>query len=281
MMKTRSIQKVVPGRDTTDGAGVKLKRVVSYSLAQSFDPFLMLDAFDSRNPEDYLVGFPWHPHRGIESVTYLIEGSMAHSDSLGNHGVISAGDCQWMTAGSGIIHQEMPQSSERMLGIQLWVNLPQKSKMIKPAYRDIKSEQLITVTDQGCRVKVIAGRHKEWVGPVEGIVADPTFIDVEIPGQCQFACETNGDDTVFGYIVGGSGVFSPDSDAIESAGSAVLYDQGSEIRITASVEGLRVLLFCGKPLHEPIAWRGPIVMNTEEELDRAMMELQDGTFIKG
>lgn len=280
MSLCRPIKMIVKGRVTKDGAGVKLYRVFSYKLAQLFDPFLLLDVFGSENSEDYMAGFPWHPHRGIETVTYVLSGSVEHTDSAGNVGVISDGDCQWMTAGSGILHQEMPVESELLMGIQLWVNLPKVSKMIQPSYREIKREQIQTVNVDGSLVKVIAGKFKEHIGPAAGIVANPTFLDVKLPVGVSFELETKEDDTVFAYVISGEGIFHPQSTEMVETGSAVLFEHGTKIQIQSRSEELHFLLFSGKPLKEAIAWRGPIVMNTDEELDEALRQLEDRTFIK-
>ena len=276
----RNIKMIIKGKETVDGAGVKLSRMFSYKLAKLFDPFLLFDAFGSENPEEYLPGFPWHPHRGIETVTYMLSGSVEHKDSLGNTGVLSQGDCQWMTAGRGIIHQEMPVKSELLAGIQIWVNLPKEHKMIKPAYRDIKKEQITETEIEGSFVKLIAGNYKGRIGPAEGIMANPTFMEVKVPFNVKFEFEASHEDQVFVFIISGKGSFHPDSTETPDENSVVLFEQGDLVQIVSRSEQLHFLLFSGKPLREEITWRGPIVMNSEDELDEALAQLEDGTFTK-
>lgn len=280
MEKIRKLHKVVEGAPKIDGAGVRLLRVIGRDNVEDFDPFLMLDAFDSKNPEDYEKGFPWHPHRGIETVTYLMEGNVEHSDSLGNAGVIRDGDCQWMTAGSGIIHQEMPRKRPRMLGTQLWVNLPAKDKMIEPRYRDITASQIPVLEDGDATIRLLAGHYGDVTGPVEDITIRPTYMDVSIKGEGTFSVETNPADTLFIYIIHGTGILKAEEHAPLPAKKAVLFREGEQFSITAGSDGIRFLLFSGKPLQEPVAWGGPIVMNTKEELQQAFKELDEGTFIK-
>jgi len=246
MKQLRTVRKIVTGKDAVDGAGVKLVRVIGYRDTAEFDPFLMLDAFDSTNPDDYTKGFPWHPHRGIETITYLISGDIEHGDSLGNSGSILDGDCQWMTAGSGIIHQEMPKASERLFGVQLWLNLPARDKMVDPQYGDIKSEDITVVDEDG----------RDW------------------------SFESQRDSTLFIYILQGEGLFDPTGMESITSKRAVLFDEGDGFWVKAGDEGIRFLLLSGKPLKEPIAWGGPIVMNTRQELDQAFRELNENTFIK-
>lgn len=278
-MSIREIKKVVAGRRTQDGAGVSLVRVFGYRETADFDPFLMFDAFDSNDPADYIKGFPWHPHRGIETVTYLIQGDIEHGDSLGNKGSILDGDCQWMTAGSGIIHQEMPQIADRMLGGQLWINLPAKDKMTPPAYGDIKSKDIPLIEEEGTKIKVVAGKYKDSEGAFHGKFVDANYFDVEMAAGAEWAYESNPDNTLFIYIFQGDGQFGSGEPGLEK--HALLFDQGVTFKAKAGSEGLRFVLLEGKPLREPIAWGGPIVMNTEEELSRAFMELDSGDFIKG
>lgn len=273
----REIKKIVKGQKTQDGAGVHLVRVISRPDVVDFDPFLMLDAFDSDNPNDYIKGFPWHPHRGIETVTYLIRGEIDHQDSLGNSGIIIDGGCQWMTAGGGILHQEMPQVSDKMLGIQLWLNLPAKDKMTRPKYRDIISENVPKIKKDGAIVSIISGNYNHTLGPVHGDHVDMTFLDIELEENVDFDYPTNPEDTLFIYIVYGSGLINGKN--IESK-SGVLFDSGDLFKIKASEEGIRFLMFSGKPLKEPIAWGGPIVMNTKEELNQAFRDLEEDTFIR-
>lgn len=279
MNEIRSIRRIVTGKPATDGAGVKLVRVIGYNDTQDFDPFLMLDAFDSTNPEDYVKGFPWHPHRGIETITYLIRGDIAHGDSLGNKGRILDGECQWMTAGSGILHQEMPQPSERMLGTQLWLNLPAKDKMTEPKYNDIVRENVPTVAEEGLNIRIISGNYKGTDGAFRGEYADALYLDAEMAPGAEWLLETDPEATLFIYIVQGAGFFGPSGEGVAEK-HAVLFDKGNAFRAKASEAGARIFLMAAKPLGEPIAWGGPIVMNTREELDLAFRELQEGTFIK-
>ncbi len=273
----RGIRKVVRGQKTQDGAGVHLVRVISRPDVVDFDPFLMLDAFDSYNPEDYIKGFPWHPHRGIETVTYLIKGDIEHGDSLGNKGSILDGGCQWMTAGGGILHQEMPQACEHMLGVQLWLNLPAKDKMTRPQYRDIVSENVPKVVKDGSKVGIISGEYDGVAGAVHGDYVKMTFLDVELEKNVEFELATNPEDNLFIYTVYGSALLYENS---VDAKSGVLFESGDHFKVTALEDGLRFLLFAGKPLKEPIAWGGPIVMNTREELNQAFQDLEDGNFIR-
>jgi len=279
MNEIRSIRRIVTGKPATDGAGVKLVRVIGYNDTQDFDPFLMLDAFDSTNPEDYVKGFPWHPHRGIETITYLIRGDIAHGDSLGNKGRILDGECQWMTAGSGILHQEMPQASERMLGTQLWLNLPAKDKMTEPKYNDIVRENVPTVAEEGLNIRIVSGNYKGTDGAFRGEYADALYLDAEMAPGAEWLLETDPEATLFIYIVQGAGFFGPSGEGVAEK-HAVLFDKGNAFRAKASEAGARIFLMAAKPLGEPIAWGGPIVMNTREELDLAFRELQEGTFIK-
>ncbi len=278
----RSIQRRFPGVPTLEGAGVRLRRSFSNQEVPLFDPFLLLDRFGSSNPADYLAGFPWHPHRGIETVTYVLAGEVAHGDTLGNSGVIGAGDVQWMNSGSGIIHQEMPQRSEHgMSGFQLWVNLPAREKMSVPAYRGLTGPELPEVsTDTGTRVKVVAGAFGGVDGPVRGIPVDPTYLDVRVPPGGEFELPTHPGYTVFSHTIEGAGIFSGDDAAPTVAGETVLFGPGGPVRQRASEQGHRFLLVSGRPLHEPVAWYGPIVMNTAEQLRSAARELQTGDFIK-
>jgi len=280
MNDIRTVRNIITGKRTTDGAGVKLVRVIGYYDTKEFDPFLMLDAFDSVNPDDYTKGFPWHPHRGIETITYLISGEIEHGDSLGNKGSILDGDCQWMTAGSGIIHQEMPKPSERLLGAQLWLNLPAKDKMTAPKYRDIKKENIPVIDEGDGRVHIIAGIHNETQGAIQGDYVDTLYLDVEVKANGEWAFETDKDSNLFIYIVLGEGHFDPNSEQAISEKHAVLFNKGNKFWVKASNKGIRFLLMAGKPLEEPIAWGGPLVMNTKEELDQAYKEIDDGTFIK-
>lgn len=276
----RKVKKISKGMRATDGAGVKLVRVFGYYDTKDYDPFLMFDAFDSSDPEDYIKGFPWHPHRGIETITYLIEGEMEHGDSLGNKGVIKDGDCQWMTAGSGIIHQEMPKASRRMLGAQLWLNLPTGDKMTKPQYGDIKKENVPVVAEGGNKIHVVAGNYLGEQGAFEGSYVKAVYLDVEVPAGNEWHYDGEEASTLFIYIVEGEGSFSPEDGEPISERQAVLFGPGRRFWVKAGKSGIRFLLLSGKPLGEPIAWGGPIVMNTKEELDQAFRELDENTFIK-
>jgi quercetin 2,3-dioxygenase len=258
---------------------VHLVRVISHNDTRDFDPFLLLDAFDSRNPEDYIKGFPWHPHRGIETITYLIHGDIEHGDSLGNHGSILDGGCQWMTAGSGIVHQEMPQPSGHMLGFQLWLNLPQKDKMAKPAYHDITKEIITTIEEENGVIRIIGGAYNGHSGPMQGDYVKPDILDVTLHPGAELSFPTDVEKTIFFYIVEGSARLGNETEMVHSH-SAVLLDKDTEFYICAGSECVRFVYCAGKPLRESIAWGGPIVMNTREELNLAFKELEDGTFIK-
>ncbi len=275
----RSVQRVVTGRQTTDGAGVSLLRVFGYHDTEDFDPFLMLDAFDSSTPEDYIKGFPWHPHRGIETITYLIEGDVEHGDSLGNRGSILDGECQWMTAGSGIIHQEMPQPTPRLLGCQLWLNLPAKDKMAPPAYNDIVRDSVPEIQEPGARIRIIAGRYGQKDGAFQGQYVPLQYLDVQLQTGATWETETDTQATVFAYIVHGQLAFAPEGDYVQQK-SAVLLSRGSRVHLQAGENGARLLLLAGRPLKEPVAWGGSIVMNTEEELKQAYADLERGSFIR-
>lgn len=279
MAQTRSIRKIVTGSNQIDGAGVHLVRVIGRGDVEDFDPFLMLDAFDSRNPKDYIRGFPWHPHRGIETVTYLIAGDIEHGDSLGNSGHILSGGCQWMTAGGGILHQEMPQASLRMLGLQLWLNLPCKDKFAPPQYRDLTADRIPQVREPGVCIGVIAGRYGKTAGATQGDYVKTTMLDVALEPGAHFRLPADSGATLFIYIVEGAGRFG-DSDKAIASHHAVLFGAGDEFAAQAGDQGVRFLLFAGHPLREPIAWGGPIVMNTREELDQAFEEIENGTFIR-
>lgn len=266
-----------------EGAGVHLHRALGFDEVPIFDPFLLLDDFRADDPDHYLAGFPWHPHRGIETITYILEGEVEHGDSLGNGGVIGSGDVQWMTAGSGIIHQEMPLGNRqrRMYGFQLWANLPATSKMMAPRYREVKSGEIPEVTQaSGTRVKVICGRVGDTVGPVRDIVTDPEYLDVTIPTGATFAHSLTPGHTVFAYVIGGSGRFGATAIRAENR-DLLLFDDGDHLRVNSTEEEVRFLLISGRPLAEPVAWRGPIVMNTREELETAFREYREGTFVKG
>ena len=292
-MSVRPVKSVRPTKATLEGAGVRLQRAFGFGDTTEFDPFLLFDDFRNDNPGDFLAGFPWHPHRGIETITYVLAGSVEHGDSLGNRGSLGAGDVQWMTAGSGIMHQEMPQGDAqgRMHGFQLWANLPASLKMTRPRYQDITAAEIPEIVDDdGTTVRVVCGEFWGRRGPVEGVAADPRYLDVFVPpGQRkQLAVERSRH--AFAYVFAGSGAFRDASDprpvknetGPSEAGnrSLVLFDAGDEITVQAGDHGIRFLLISGKPIEEPVAWYGPIVMNTKAELQQAMSDLRNGTFIK-
>jgi redox-sensitive bicupin YhaK (pirin superfamily) len=290
MSPIRKVSRIFQSRPTIEGAGVHLRRAFGFVEVPLFDPFLLLDDFRSETPAHYLKGFPWHPHRGIETITYILEGLVEHGDSMGNQGVIGPGDVQWMTAGNGIIHQEMPKGDPRghMGGFQLWANLPASHKMMNPRYRDITSRQIPEVTlDSGIRIKVIAGKVGSQEGPVRDIVIDPQYLDVFIPGQTEFLHPIRKGHSVFVYVIDGQGYFFKEGlrapleeAALIKNGGLVLFSDGDEVLIKTGDDSLRFLLVSGKPIREPVAWYGPIVMNTEEELRTAFEEYENGTFLK-
>ena len=299
-MSIRPVKRLVKAKPAIEGAGVHLRRAFGFGNTSDFDPFLLLDDFRNDVPEDYLAGFPWHPHRGIETITYVLAGTVEHGDSMGNRGVIGAGAVQWMTAGSGIIHQEMPKGdgAGRMHGFQLWANLPSSLKMTAPRYQEVKAAGIPEVEDDdGARVRVVCGSYRETKGPVNGIAADPIYLDVSVPAgrRKTFPVETTRN--AFAYVFGGSGKFCNASGPLEvptegvgwsdttppsqaENRSLVRFDQGDELTVQAGDDGIRFLLVSGKPLREPVAWYGPIVMNTQEQLRQAFRELEEGTFLK-
>jgi len=283
MPQAREISRVLVSRETLEGAGVRLHRAFGYSQIPLFDPFLMLDDFRAERPEDYLAGFPWHPHRGIETVTYMLEGKVNHGDSMGHAGSVEAGGVQWMTAGSGIIHEEMPTPVHgRMGGFQLWVNLPRSHKMADPRYQEIGAQQIPRVTlENGGEVVVICGTFGNVAGPVRDIVVAPEYFDVTLLPGGLFSHPVRPGFMAAAYVIGGSGKFDPQQNAEQGNRTMVLYgDKGTSVEVSASEKGARFLFLSGKPLREPVAWGGPIVMNTEEELQRAFAEYRNGTFIK-
>jgi quercetin 2,3-dioxygenase len=284
MSVRREIQGAWRGRPTVEGAGVRLSRMFGFQEETLLDPFLLMDHFGSDDPADYEKGFPWHPHRGIETITYMLRGTAEHGDSMGNQGVIGPGDLQWMTAGSGIIHQEMPKGDAQGVnaGFQLWANLPKARKMMDPRYRDVHAADVPEVTTpEGARVKVIAGKVGGVVGPVQGVVIDPEYLDVTIPPGAAFTHPVTRGHTVFAYVFEGQGDFGPGKDpGPQAAGVLVHYGDGDEVTVNPGPEGVRFILVSGRPLREPVAWYGPIVMNTREELRVAAEELREGTFIK-
>jgi len=300
MAENRKIRKVFKSKHTIEGAGVHLRRVFANSEVPLFDPFLLLDDFRNTDRKKYVKGFPWHPHRGIETITYVLKGDIEHGDSMGNKGVITSGDMQWMTAGSGIIHQEMPQGDDDgvMEGFQLWANLPRSNKMMAPRYRDIKSSQVPEITTKdGARIKIICGTVEGERGPVRDIVIDPEYLDVTLPAHSEFIHETKRGYTVFAYVIGGEGIFCNEKNPFAYSavgenyfdmkrdpyihdGTAVLFGDGDQLTVTTQGEAVRFLLIAGKPIGEPVAWYGPIVMNTDDELEIAFEEYRNGTFIK-
>lgn len=281
-MKTaRKIVNISQSRPTIEGAGVHLNRAFAHPTL--FDPFLLLDDFRSHERGHYIKGFPWHPHRGIETITYVLVGDIEHGDSMGNKGIISSGDTQWMTAGSGIIHQEMPRGDHQgwMEGFQLWANLPRRQKMMEPRYRDIKNAEVPEVSlDKGVKVKVICGKVGESEGPVREIVIDPEYLDVTVPAQAEFQHPTKQGHTVFAYVIDGQGFFDEKRAQQQGNRTVCLYSDGDYVKVATAEEPVRFLLISGKPLGEPVAWGGPIVMNTQQELELAFEEYQNGTFIK-
>lgn len=282
-MISRKIKRVSTSIPTLEGAGVHLHRAFGNSDVPLFDPFLLFDDFRSDTPEHYTKGFPWHPHRGIETITYVLKGDVEHGDSMGNQGDIGSGDVQWMTAGSGIIHQEMPKgdSEGKMEGFQLWANLPAADKMMHPRYRDISAAQIPTVVlDSGATVKVICGQVGDVCGPVQNVMIEPEYLDVTLPANTNFIHSTPKSHTVFAYVHAGKGRFDEVASDMLGNRSLVLFEEGERVSVTAGDKGLSFLLVAGKPLGEPVAWGGPIVMNTQEELQHAFDEFKNGTFIK-
>jgi redox-sensitive bicupin YhaK (pirin superfamily) len=300
-MSIRPVKSISQSKSAIEGAGVKLRRAFGFGETSAFDPFLLFDDFRNDQPDDYAAGFPWHPHRGIETITYVLAGSVDHGDSLGNRGSLGAGDVQWMTAGSGIMHQEMPKGDTkgRMHGFQLWANLPSSLKMTAPRYQDIPASTIPEIVDDdGTRVRIVCGDFWGKRGPVEGVAADPRYLDIFVPAGKRKALPVEMERHGFAYVFEGSGVFgaasqpfgvlteksTSEGDVIvrESTGnrSLVLFDRGDEVTVQAGEQGIRFLLVSGKPLEEPVAWYGPIVMNTQAELQQAVAELRAGTFIK-
>jgi len=274
------VKKVLRAHPTLEGAGVKLKRVFGFDTRYETDPFLLLDHFGSDNPKDYLAGFPWHPHRGIETVTYMLEGNVEHSDSLGNSGTISQGDVQWMTAGSGIIHQEMPKPYNGMMyGFQLWVNLPKAYKMVNPRYREVKTSDIPVIEKPDSRLKIISGKYKKTVGAVHDLYADTLYFDVKIWPDASFIYEVSEEFNCMAYIYDGVAIFPGKEEFVRSE-ELVMFEKGDQIEVKAGSDGVRLLLIGGKPLKENIAWKGPIVMNTDNEIDVAFEEFYNGNFIK-
>ena len=301
-MSLRPVKKIIQSKPTLEGAGVHLRRAFGFGNTSDFDPFLLLDDFRNERPEDYLAGFPWHPHRGIETITYVLAGTVEHGDSMGNRGAIAAGDVQWMTAGSGIIHQEMPKGDPagKMHGFQLWANLPSSLKMTRPRYQEVKSGEIPVITDDdGTQVRIVSGNFWGAKGPVDGIAASPVYLDVWVPPNRRKTLPVETTSQAFAYVFTGGGTFAnasgPRPVATEGVGpqgttaasyqqagdrSLVLFDSGDEVSVQAGEEGIRFLLVSGRPIQEPVAWYGPIVMNTQEQLREAFEELERGTFLK-
>lgn len=299
-MAIRSVKRLVKAKPTMEGAGVRLRRAFGFGTTSDYDPFLLLDDFRNDRPEDYLAGFPWHPHRGIETITYVLAGTVDHGDSMGNKGSIGAGDIQWMTAGRGIIHQEMPKGDAdgRMHGFQLWANLPSALKMTAPRYQDVKAKDVpVAIDDDGTAVRVVCGSYRGTRGPVDDVAAKPVYLDVSIPAGKRKVLPVETTSQAFAYVFAGAGKFcnasAPLAVPTEGAGWAeakppahadnrtlVLFDRGDGVEVQAGDEGLRFLLISGQPLGEPVAWYGPVVMNTQEELQHAFAQLQEGTFLK-
>ena len=299
-MAIRPVKRLVKAKPTLEGAGVRLRRAFGFGATADYDPFLLLDDFRNERPEDYLPGFPWHPHRGIETITYVLAGTVEHGDSMGNRGSIGAGDIQWMTAGRGIIHQEMPtgDADGRMHGFQLWANLPSSLKMTAPRYQDVQAADVpVTVEDDGTEVRIVCGHYRGKRGPVHDIAAKPVYLDISIPARTRKVLPVETTSHAFAYVFAGAGKFCNASQPLavptEPTGWAdttppaeaenrtlVLFDRGDEIEIEAGDDGVRFLLVSGQPLGEPVAWYGPIVMNTQEELRHAFAQLKDGTFLR-
>lgn len=280
MTITRSVDALLQARPTMEGAGVQLKRGFAFGQEYKFDPFLLFDDFSGDEPSKFIAGFPWHPHRGIETITYLLEGDVAHGNSMGNSGVIHPGDVQWMTAGSGIIHQEMPEASPlgTLIGFQLWANLPAKQKMISPRYLGIESSQIPTVETEGVMIRIICGMVDGVQGPVKEVAIQPEYIDITLQPDTTWEHPTQTGHTAFAYMVKGSMDVGGENNIRQN--TVILFSDGEQISVATGKEGARFLLISGKPLHEPIAWGGPIVMNTQEELQTAFAEYRAGTFIK-
>ena len=299
-MSIRPVRRLSRSLPTLEGAGVHLRRAFGFGDTAETDPFLLFDDFRNDRPEEYLAGFPWHPHRGIETITYVLAGTVEHGDSLGNRGALGAGDVQWMTAGSGIVHQEMPKGDPagRMHGFQLWANLPATLKMTAPRYQDVKGADIPEVTDDdGTTARVICGKFWGKSGPVDGIAAEPRYLDISVPPGRRKVLPVETTRHAFAYVFAGAGRFAnasePRAVLTDRVGSGeptaweradnrclIVFDRGDEVVVEAGEEGIRFLLVSGKPLQEPVAWRGPIVMNTPEELQQAFAELRDGTFLR-
>ena len=294
-MSIRPVKRVISSKPTLEGAGVHLRRAFGFGDTREFDPFLLLDDFRNDKPADYQAGFPWHPHRGIETITYVLAGSVAHGDSLGNRGAITAGDVQWMTAGRGIIHQEMPKGDEagRMHGFQLWGNLPSAMKMTEPRYQEVKAAEIPVVKDDdGTEVRIVSGEFWGKTGPIQGVAADPVYLDITIPAGKKRSLPVEVTRHAFAYVFDGKAKFGnasaprevkdEDDNTVSEAGNRtlVVFDRGDELVVEAGEQGVRFLLVSGKPIEEPVAWYGPIVMNTNAEIRQAMAQLENGTFLQ-
>ena len=299
-MAIREVRRLIKAKPTIEGAGVRLRRAFGFGATSDFDPFLLLDDFRNERPEDYLAGFPWHPHRGIETITYVLAGTVEHGDSMGNRGSIGAGDIQWMTAGRGIVHQEMPtgDAQGRMHGFQLWANLPSSLKMTAPRYQDVKAADVpVANEDDGTEVRIVCGSYRGKRGPVDDVAAKPVYLDVSIPAGKRRTLAVETTSQAFAYVFAGAGKFcnasAPLAVPTEPSGWAdakppsaaenrtlVLFDRGDEVEVQAGADGIRFLLVSGQPLGEPVAWYGPIVMNTQEELQHAFEQLEAGTFLR-
>jgi len=285
-MQARKVERVIKPEATSDGAGVKLKRSIATQELNYLDPFLLFDHFGSDDPDDYLAGFPLHPHRGIETVTYMLSGRVDHRDSIGHSGSIGAGDIQWMTAGSGILHEEMPQrEGGKLAGFQLWVNLPAKLKMTKPRYQEYTAEKIPTLTcKDGTKIKIIAGTVESKKGPIGEIAANPTYLDITLPASAPFTHSVPQGHSAFAYVFEGSGEFgiteSAKGKVISEAPRLVIFGDGDSVSVRAGKDGVRFLLVSGKPLGEPVVRHGPFVMNTQEEIRQTILDLHSGNFGK-
>jgi quercetin 2,3-dioxygenase len=283
MPASRAIHRISRSTPTLEGAGVRLNRAFGFGDTSLFDPFLLLDAFGSDNPRDYERGFPWHPHRGIETITYVLDGEVEHADSLGNHGIIGPGSVQWMTAGSGIIHHEMPLGGPRgmMRGFQLWANLPRTQKMMDPRYQDVNPSIIPQVLlDGGAKARVVAGMIDGTSGPVTDVVIAPQYLDVTVPARQRCRIPVPEERTCFAYVFEGEGYFDEKMNALVPAGHMIVFERGDAVEVKGGEKDVRFLLVSGKPLGEPVAWYGPIVMNTQEEIQQAMADYRDGTFVR-
>lgn len=279
--KYKTIRNIISAKPAMEGAGVRINRVFGYYEKEMTDPFLMMDYFNTSNPDDYVKGFPWHPHRGIETITYMISGEVEHSDSLGNSGIIRAGDVQWMTAGSGIIHQEMPQkTADKFHGFQIWLNLPQINKMVDPVYRGIEKVSIPVINEENSTMKLISGNYKNISGPAKGLFVQANLMDIHLQADSEIKIGSTSDENILAFVFEGSGHFNTDFSELISENHLVILDNGKDFYCKSGSGGLRMIFLAGLPLKEPISWRGPIVMNTSEETQTAFFEYSNGTFIK-